>query len=127
MHNLKIIFFKINDNKCPVKEFLDSLNYKELVDISKVLKAISEIEDLPRYYFKKLKGTNDIWECRIKYNKKYIRILGFFYNQSSLILTNGFFKKDKRIPINEIKKAENYKKEYIKRISNGWSGKIYKQ
>lgn len=69
MHNIEIIFYKTRNNKCPVKEFLDTLDWKEAKKIANVLKAIKEIENIPKFYFKKLSGTDDIWECRIKCNK----------------------------------------------------------
>ena len=119
MHNIEITFYKNRNNKCPVREFLDALDWKEAKKITRVLKAIKEIENLPKLYFKKLRGTDDIWECRIKCNKKFIRILCFFTSNSNLILTHGFFKKDNKVSINEIKKAEIYKKEYLERIKNG--------
>lgn len=119
MHNIEITFYKNKNNKCPVKEFLDALDWKEAKKIAWVFKAIKEIENVPKLYFKKLNGTDDIWECRIKCNKKFIRIFCFFAGGSKLILTHGFFKKDNKISINKIKRAEIYKKDYFERVKNG--------
>ena len=119
MHNIEITFYKNKNNKCPVKEFLDAFDWKEAQKIAWVFKVIKEIENVPKLYFKKLSGTEDTWECRIKCNKKSMRILCFFADKSNLILTHGFLKKDNKISINEIKKAENYKKDYFERVKNG--------
>lgn len=119
MHKIEITFYKNKNNKCPVEEFLDTLDWKEAQKIAWVFKAIKEVENVPKLYFKKLSGTDDIWECRIRCNKKSIRIFCFFASGFNLILTHGFFKKDNKAPINEIKKAEIYRKDYFERVKNG--------
>ncbi|MGB7069258.1 MAG: type II toxin-antitoxin system RelE/ParE family toxin [Pyrinomonadaceae bacterium] len=76
------------------------------------------IEDLPvvpKQYFKKLAGTDDIWEVRIDSGNDTFRLLGFFYKGNLVILTNGFAKKSEKTPPREIKVAEERKKDYLKR------------
>jgi len=67
---------------------------------------------LPDTYFKKLTNT-EIWECRIQYGSNNYRILCFFDKGSIIILTHGFVKKTQKAPYNEIKRAEEYKSDYL--------------
>ena len=74
-------------------------------------KISQEFRERPEEYLKKLNGTNDIWEIRIQFGNDAFRLLGFFDN-GKIILTNGFAKKSKNTPKNEIELAEHRKKEY---------------
>lgn len=65
-----------------------------------------------------LKKLNDlIWEFRTKFNKNYYRLLAFWdktENDETLVLaTHGFVKKTQKTPKNEIKKAEEIRREYF--------------
>ena len=65
--------------------------------------------------FKKL--NEQIWEFRTKFNKNYYRLLAFWdktdREETLVLATNGFVKKTKKTPKNEIKKAEEIRKEYF--------------
>jgi len=39
-----------------------------------------DFDEIPSSYFKKLKGTDEIWECRIQFGSNFYRILCFFVN-----------------------------------------------
>lgn len=111
----KILFYETQDGKCPVKDFLDSLTEKVFQKIIWVLRLITEIERIPSTYLKKLKGSDDIWECRIQYGSNIYRLFCFFDDGSLIVLTHGIQKKTQKVPIAEIRKAEDYKKDYIRR------------
>lgn len=70
---------------------------------------------VPKQYFKKLDGTDDIWEVRTEFGSDTFRLLGFFDMGSLVILTNGFAKKTQKTPPNEIALAERRKSEYLSR------------
>lgn len=115
-----ISFYRTATGKCPVKEALDALTDVQARKVAWVLKLIREIDTVPSNYFKKLVNTNDIWEARIDVGKDTFRILGFFYGQELIILTNSFKKKSQKAPIKEIRLAENRKKEYLgRRLTDG--------
>ena len=65
--------------------------------------------------FKKL--NEQIWEFRTKFNKNYYRLLAFWdktdREETLVLATNGFVKKTKKTPENEIKRAEEIRKEYF--------------
>ncbi|MDQ3131032.1 MAG: type II toxin-antitoxin system RelE/ParE family toxin [Acidobacteriota bacterium] len=67
---------------------------------------------MPIQYFKKLGGTNDIWEVRVDFGSDAFRLLGFFDKSNLVILTNGFAKKTQKTPASEISLAEQRKKDY---------------
>jgi phage-related protein len=111
-----VIFYKTPEGKCPIKEFLDSLDGKVAQKIVWVLNLLEDLDSITSLYFKKLTGTNDIWECRIKYSSNIYRIFCFMFKSSNVVLTHGFIKKTQKTPKNEIEKAEKYKNDFIKRI-----------
>ncbi len=115
----KIEFYRTESDSSPVEEFLDSLTDKQTAKIAWVLRIVRDYERVSKEYFKKLVGTDDIWEIRIKFGKDIFRILCFFEKGKIIVLTNGFVKKSQKTPSSEIKLAEKRKKEYIARKNNG--------
>ena len=111
----KISFYRTASGKCPVKNHFDTLTDAQATKVAWVLKLIREIDQIPSKYFKKLVSTSDIWEARIEVGKDTFRLLGFFYGQELIILTNSFQKKSQKTPIKEIRLAERRKKEYLRR------------
>jgi phage-related protein len=111
----EVVLYTTSDGKCPVKEFLDSLPIKVFQKITWVLRLITELDRIPSNYFKKLIDTNNIWECRVTFGSNIYRLLCFIDNGSIVVLTNGFIKKTQKTPNDEIMKAEEYKKDYLKR------------
>ena len=110
----KIKFYRSETGKCPVEEYFDSLTNKQFEKISFVLDLIEQIDIVPRKYFKKLKGTDDIWEVRVQHGNNIFRILGFFDGKDLVILNHAFTKKSQKIPQKEINTAEKRKIQYFK-------------
>ena len=108
-----IIFYRTKEGNCPVERYLDSLSDRVAQKITWVLNLIEDLDFVPKQYYKKLKGTDDIWECRIRTGSNQHRILGFMSKNNFIVLTHGFVKKSSKVPEKEIKKAENYKKDFI--------------
>jgi phage-related protein len=58
-----------------------------------------------------------IWEFRTLFNKKHYRLLAFWdktdKEETLVLATHGFLKKTQKSPKNEIKKAEEIRKEYF--------------
>ncbi len=109
-----IIFYRTKEGNCPVEEFLDSLPGKVAQKIAWVLELLETQGMLPATYFKKLVNT-EIWECRIQHGSNIYRIFCFFDKGSIIILTHGFIKKTQKTPHDEIKRAEEYRTDYMKR------------
>ncbi len=108
-------FYRTESGSSPIEDFLDALSSKQAQKVIWVLKVIEELEVVPKQYLKKIVNSEEIWEIRVKISSRNIRLLGFFHRSDLIILTNGFVKKTRKIPKNEIKLAEKRKKEYLKR------------
>ena len=106
-------FFKTQSGRSPVEEFIDSLNGKQAQKVAWVLRLVEELDVVPIQYLKKLVNTDDIWEVRIQFGGDIFRLLGFFENETLVILTNGFAKKTQKTPQKEIVKAEQIRKKYF--------------
>ena len=110
-----IVFYRAFSGVSPIEEFLDALNGNQARKVLWVLKLIEELETIPGQYFKKLIGTDDIWEVRVQFGNDTFRLLGFFDGGHLIILTNGFAKKTQKTPLAEIQLAERRKKDYLSR------------
>lgn len=95
------------------EKFFDSLDRKVVEKILYLIDLAEQTKD-PKL-FKKL--NKDIWEFRIHYSGLPIRLLAFWdsstQKQSLVIATHGFIKKTEKVPIKEIKKAEQIKRNYL--------------
>ena len=116
--NRKIIFYKTVDGKCPVQNFLDALPGKVAQKVAWVLHLLEDLEMVPATYFKKLIGTEEIWECRIQHSSNIYRIFCFFDSHSVILLNHGFEKKSMKTPKGEIQRAETYRRDYLNRKGN---------
>ena len=114
-----IEFYKTAKGKCPVEEFLNSLPGKIVQKITWVLNLIRETEKVPAIYLKKLRGSDDIWECRIQFGSNIYRLFCFFDMGTIIVITHGIVKKSQKTPKKEIKTAEAYKDDYLRRKKNG--------
>jgi len=110
----KIKFYRLESGKSPVEAFFDSMTNKQFEKISFVLDLIEQIDIVPRKYFKKLKGTDDIWEIRAQQGNNIFRILSFFDGKDLVVLNHDFTKKSQKIPQKEIAVAESRKRNYFK-------------
>jgi phage-related protein len=113
--NKTVLFYKKMDGRCPVQDYLDSLPGKVAQKIVWVLRLLEELETVPPTYFKKLIGTEEIWECRIQFGSHIYRIFCFFDGHSVVVLTHGFIKKSQKTPRQEIERAESYRRDFLSR------------
>ena len=96
-----------------VTDFLDTLDEKSRAKIIYNIYKARVVND--NELFKKI--TDDIWEFRTLYDKTFYRLLAFWDNtsheQTLVIATNGFIKKTRKTPKNEIEKAMTLRKIYF--------------
>jgi len=109
----EIVFYKLPSGKSPVEEFLDSLSSKEAQKVTWVLNLIEELEKVSTKYYKQLTNADGIVEIRIQIAKNNFRLLGFEHLDKFVVLTNGFKKKDQKVPKSEIDLAQQRRKEYF--------------
>lgn len=109
-----IEFYKTTESDCPVREFLDLLDYKMRAKALRMIMLLEEHgNELRQPYSKAL--DDGIFELRAKQGSDIIRILYFFIIGRKIILTNGFIKKTQKTPAKEIETAKQYRKEYLSR------------
>lgn len=111
----EIIFFRTKSGGSPIEEFLDSLNVKQAKKVTWVLGLIEELERVPKQYLKKLAGTEDIWEIRVREGREVFRLLGFFDGSNFVVLVHAFKKKSRKIKERDLELAKSRKKEYLLR------------
>jgi phage-related protein len=86
----EIVFYRMQSGRCPVEEFLDSLNCKQAQKVTWILQLIEELDRIPVQYFKKLVSTDDIWEVRVQVGNNIFRILGFMDDDHLVVLNHAF-------------------------------------
>ena len=113
----EIIFYDIESGRCPVQDFLDSLEPKML---AKTLRTIDLLEKNGPALRKPFSCyvESGIFEIRTKQGTNITRIFYFFFKEHKVILTNGYKKKSQKIPKEEIKLAKKYKLDYERRYCN---------
>ncbi len=108
-------FYRTAGGRCPVEEFLDALPDSDARKVAWVLRLVERLEMVPRQYFKKLAGAEEIWEIRIQTRGMNYRLLGFFEAPAHLLLTGGFSKNQNKIPRREIDLSVGRRNEYVRR------------
>lgn len=116
MKNWIVIYYETIDGKSPVEDYISSKNENNR---AKILSLISFLEEkgpiLPRPYADLLE--DGIHELRIKLSGDQVRILYFFCFKDFIVLTHGFVKTTKLVPISEIKRAKKYRDDFLSRYN----------
>lgn len=111
-YSTDIIFFEKN-NRCPVVEFLLDIRDKKLME--KILMNIAILAVERNNSRSSSKYISDgIFELRSKQSSNITRIFYFFVFGSSIILTNGYIKKDQKLAEKEFEKAKKYRNIYLR-------------
>lgn len=103
---MKIILWKNENDRCPVKDFMEELEPKSKKKILHVLDLVEKFGfKIGPEYMPKLKGS-ELYEIRVRFNKKWHRIFCKI-KSSDCYLLHGFSKKSDKTPKREIYTAEN--------------------
>lgn len=92
----------------PVEAFLLSLDKKMRAKLTWLIAILQEYGNQLREPYSKPLGDG-IFELRGKVGSDISRVLYFFYHNGVIILTNGFIKKTRKTPREEIQKAKRYR------------------
>jgi phage-related protein len=117
---IEVIFMK------QAEDFVDKLEEKARKKLFKAIRK-TKVREIGQW-FKKLRGTEGIYEFRFDESGKFYRLFAFWdneYETETLVVgTHGIAKKTNKTPIAEIKKAERIKREYFeeKRVAEQASG-----
>ncbi|HCC51376.1 MAG TPA: type II toxin-antitoxin system RelE/ParE family toxin [Porphyromonadaceae bacterium] len=92
------------------KDFYDSLDTRTQEKVLYILTLLKSQDRLPMKFIKSIQ--DGLYELRIEYNSNIYRLFFIFDEGKVVILFNGFQKKTKKTPNEEIKKAIKLKEEY---------------
>lgn len=95
-------FYRKVSGECPVEAFLERLPQKTAAKVLAVLK---------------LRGT-ELFEVRVLASKQAYRFPCFFAGETLVVLTHGFDKKTEKTPKAEIRRAEAYRDDFLRRQRN---------
>lgn len=114
MSEFKAEFYKTKDGNKPAREFILSQETKMKAKLFGLVDMLEQYGNQLREPYSKSLGDG-IFEIRAKVGTDITRVLYFFYYEGRIILTNGFVKKTQETPSSEIKKAKQYRKEFLER------------
>lgn len=95
-------------------DFYISLDSSAQEKIEYVFKVIRTVDRIPEKFLKHLKGTDGLYEIRVKAGSNIYRIFCCFDAGRIVILFNGSQKKSQKTPKKEITKATKLMDEYFK-------------
>ena len=114
MQNNEIIFYRTEQNDCPLLDFLNGLDKKMYAKVMWTIKLLRDNgKELREPYSKAL--SDGIFELRVKVGSDISRVLYFFIVGNKIVLTNGFVKKTQKTPSAEIARAKQYRRDYLSR------------
>ena len=118
MARFRCVYYQTGGGRTPVKEFVDSLPERTQQKYFEVVGLLETYgKSLPQPHADHL--GDGIYELRFFGIEGRVRILYFFYDESKIVLTNGFIKKQGRTPKNEMELAHARRKAYFERRSAG--------
>lgn len=107
-------FYTTKNGKKPARDFLNSLDPKMRAKMVRMIELLENNGSDLRMPYSEYLG-NGIFELRAKVGSDISRELYFFFFGHKAILTNGFIKKTQKVPREQLKLAEKYKRDYEKR------------
>ena len=111
----EIIYYTEN-NYCPILKFLKSIPKKDQAKILREIDLLNEFGlNLGMPHIKKMNSSDNIWELRIKHSTNNYRVFYFTLKEKKFLLLNVFHKKSQKTPQNELKRAIQYKNNYLER------------
>lgn len=115
MADFEVIFYEKENGDCPVEEFINSLDAKMRAKMVGMLELLEEKGNQLREPYSKPIGDG-IFEIRCIVGNNITRVLYFFYYEGKIVLTNGFVKKTKKTPPEEIKLAKDRRADFKERM-----------
>ena len=109
----EIIFYQTDFGDKPVEDFLAALEPAPRAKVVRNLELLRTQQFVPTKFWKKLQGTDNLWEVRVEYAGNIYRILACTDKGNRVILLHGFQKKTQKTPQKELEIAEQRKKRYF--------------
>jgi phage-related protein len=99
------------------KEYFSEF-YRELPAVAQkkvdyVIGLVASLPIVPESFFKHIEGANGLYEMRVAVGSNSYRIFCFFDEGHLVVVGNGFQKKTRKTPKNELERAIRIKKQYF--------------
>ena len=107
MQERQILFFKHY-----FLDFYEAVPKVVQLKIEWTLQLISELDRIPKQYFKQVESTKGLFEIRVEVEGNIYRIFSFFDAGSVIVIGNAYQKKNNKLSRKEINKALSIMKEY---------------
>ncbi|MBN4075418.1 MAG: hypothetical protein COA71_11960 [SAR86 cluster bacterium] len=104
MKVISAVFFKLSNDKEPVKDWLLSLDKQDRLIIGQDIKTIELGWPLGMPLVRKM--DNSLWEVRCSLKGKRISRVLFTVYRNQMVLLHGFIKKTQKTPVNDLSKAK---------------------
>ena len=104
------------------KEFRKTLDREVLKKLYQVLTLIKVIEVVPVKFLKAIEGRKGLYEIRIEHGSNIYRVFCCFDGGNLVILFNGFQKKTRKTPTEQLDKAESLMKKYFEQKNKHSNG-----
>ena len=111
----EVVFYRTASGSCPVQGFLDTLSSKQAQKAAWVMSLVEELDVVPSQYLRKMPGTDDLWEVRVRAGVTIFRFLGFFDGARLVVLSHAFQKKTRKTPRQAVQLANDRKRDYFMR------------
>jgi phage-related protein len=111
----EIIFYETDFGDKPVEDFLAMLDFASRAKAVRALELLRNQQFLSSKFWKKLHGSENLWEVRVEYSGNIYRILACMGKNNRVILLHAFQKKTQKTPVKEMQIAEQRKKRYFQK------------
>lgn len=101
------------------KEFYISLTENARKKLGYSLWMVETQRMVPKKFFSYIENSDGIYEVRAEYEGNIYRVFCCLDKGNLVVLFHGFQKKTQKTPRNQIKRAEELKKEYIRSKEEG--------
>lgn len=109
-----IDYYRSEAGRCPVEEFVDSLDTKSKARVARTLDLLEEFGTaLGMPYARHLE--KQLWELRVRYGKNRYRIIYLLATGQVFVLLHGFTKKTGPVRRSDMEIAEQRRDDYLSR------------
>lgn len=94
------------------RDFYQAQTEKVKKKILWTLRVVEDLDQIPETYFKRLTGSDDLYEIRVQVGRDIFRIFCFFDKGNVVVIGHGFTKKTQKTPQSELDRAHKIKADY---------------
>ncbi|MCL2525496.1 MAG: type II toxin-antitoxin system RelE/ParE family toxin [Coriobacteriia bacterium] len=113
----QIEYYQLPSGRCPAKDFIEGLSDGAIASVLAIIDVLEKYGNLIGEPESKHIGKG-LFELRTRTRDGQVRILYFFCRGRKCVITNGFIKKQSKVPQRQLLLAQKYKKDYLARCVN---------